>query len=156
MTILKDSHCDFKGKCKKEKKKLPDKQKDCRIISILRFILKILATRLKKLKIWGSSEPVQIMTGLENEGGSIEENTGMCGHSNSGAQRIYTKNSKERLITAVNNSNNKNSIRTEGKQELSKWKKQKWEEKQLYGYFKTQTKNSLHEMSRTWVCRGNI
>ena len=52
------------------------------------------------------------------------------------------KKSKEILITGVNNKNlNKNNLRTKNK--TTKSRKRKWEEKQLYGYFKQQLKK-LH------------
>ena len=37
-----------------------------------------------------------------------------------------------------------------------KRKKQKWEEKQLYGYFKKQTGEMAHEKTRTWLRKGNL
>ena len=46
----------------------------------------------------------------------------------------YTKKSKERLITADTNCNiNRKNLRTNNK---TKSRKQKWEEKQMHGYFK--------------------
>ena len=53
----------------------------------------------------------------------------------------YIKKSKERLITAANNSTD--NIRTN--RTTTKTRKQKWEEKQLYGYFKWRTGKTLNE-----------
>ena len=35
-------------------------------------------------------------------------------------------------------------------------RKQKWEEKQLYGRFKRLINNILHEKTRTWLRKGNL
>ena len=35
-------------------------------------------------------------------------------------------------------------------------RKQKWEEKQLYGYFKWQTSEISHEKTWTWLRKGNL
>ena len=52
---------------------------------------------------------------------------------------------KERLITATSNSIS--NIRPDGKQK--KTKNQKWEEKQLYGYFQRQIDGIAHD--KTWT-----
>ena len=36
------------------------------------------------------------------------------------------------------------------------YRKQKWEEKQLYGYFKQQTSEILHENILTWLRKENL
>ena len=59
----------------------------------------------------------------------------------------YTKRSKERLITVVINSR----VRTNRKRI-----KQKWEVKELYGYFKGYIMEIAHEMIKTWLRKGNI
>ena len=52
-----------------------------------------------------------------------------------------------RLITEANNSfDNIKTIKT---------RKQKWEEKQLYGYFKRQTSVIAQEMTSIWLPKGN-
>ena len=61
------------------------------------------------------------------------------------------KKSKERLITAAkNNKNNKKINRT------TVTRKQKWEEKQLSGYFKRQTSEISHEKTWTWIRKGKL
>ena len=55
--------------------------------------------------------------------------------------REYTKTSLQRLIAAAGNGNiNRNNLKTNIKTSTKKFRKQKWEEKQLHGYFKRQTK----------------
>ena len=61
------------------------------------------------------------------------------------------KRTKERLFTTVNSSEDTS---TDGK--TTKTKKQKWLEKQLYGYCKRQTSEILHEKTQTWLRKGNI
>ena len=74
-------------------------------------------------------------------------------YNSSGIRGIYIKKkSKERLITAASNSNG--NIRT--KRETIKTTNKKWEEKQLYGYFKRQTGDIVHEKARTWQRKGNL
>ena len=61
----------------------------------------------------------------------------------------YIKKNKERLITVTrNNTSNKRMNRT------IIARKQKWKEKQMYGYFKRKTS----KISQTWTClrKGNI
>ena len=55
----------------------------------------------------------------------------------------YSKKIKERLITGASHSTG--NIRTNRK--TAKTRKQEWEEKQLYGYFKRQTGGIVHEMN---------
>ena len=62
------------------------------------------------------------------------------------------KKSKERLITAARNSNS--NIWTS--KNTTKTRKQKWEEKQLYGYFKRQTAEIAHMKTWSWLRRGNL
>ena len=58
-----------------------------------------------------------------------------------------TKKRKERLFTAATNNNiNKNNLRTNNK--TTKSRKRKWQEKQLYGYYKRQTEKIAHKMTR--------
>ena len=53
----------------------------------------------------------------------------------------FIKNSKEKLITAANNINiTRINLRTNTKTTNKTSRKQKWEEKQQYGYFKRQRK----------------
>ena len=56
-----------------------------------------------------------------------------------------------RLITAIRN--NTNGTRTSG---TTITRKQKWEEKQLYGHFKRLTSNISHEKMWTWQRKGNL
>ena len=57
----------------------------------------------------------------------------------------------ETLITATRNNTDNTSInRTE------KNRKQTWEEKQLYRYFKRQTSDISHEKTWTWLRKGNL
>ena len=61
------------------------------------------------------------------------------------------KKRKERRITvARNNTNNTRINRT------TTTRKQKWEEKQLYGHFKWQTSKISHEKTWTWLRKGNL
>ena len=64
----------------------------------------------------------------------------------------YTKKSKDRLLMAANNS--RCGIWTNRK--TTKTRKQKWEEKQLYGYFKRQIEEVAHEKTWTWLRKGNL
>ena len=61
------------------------------------------------------------------------------------------KKCQKRHITATRNStDNININRT------TITRKQNWEEKQLYGYFKRQIDNISHEKSSTWLRKGNF
>ena len=61
------------------------------------------------------------------------------------------KKSKERLITAtIKNTDNIKINRT------TITRKQKWEEKQLYGYFKRQTNENSHEKTWTWLKKASL
>ena len=51
---------------------------------------------------------------------------------------------------------NRNNIRRNKKTTHVKPRKPKWEVKQLYGYFKRQTKDITHELTWTWLRRGNL
>ena len=62
----------------------------------------------------------------------------------------YIKNRKDRLITAENN--NTNNIRTN----RTTTTKQKWEEKQLYRYFKKQTDQISRENTEIWQRKENL
>ena len=62
----------------------------------------------------------------------------------------YIEKRGERLITATRN--NINYTRTN----TSTTRKQKWEEKQLYGRFKRQISNISHEITWTWQRKGNL
>ena len=61
----------------------------------------------------------------------------------------YIKKSKERQITAASNSTD--NIRTN-----RKTRKQIWEEKKTYGYFKRQTCEIKHEKTWTKLRKGNL
>ena len=63
----------------------------------------------------------------------------------------YIKKTKERLITVPSNSID--SIRIN---RTTITKKQKWEEKQLYRYFKRQTNEISLKMPGTWPRKGNF
>ena len=63
----------------------------------------------------------------------------------------YKKKNKERLITATRNSTNNIKI-----DRTTTAKKQKWEEKQMYGYFKRQTGEISREKIWTWLKKGNL
>ena len=58
------------------------------------------------------------------------------------------KKSKERLITAIENSTDNMMI-------SRKTRKQKWDEKQ-YGYFKRQTDEISHEKTCTWLRKRKL
>ena len=60
----------------------------------------------------------------------------------------YIKKNKERLIIVINNSMGNKSM---GKKNI-KTKKQKWEEKQVYGHFKPQ----LHTGNHQYGCEREI
>ena len=64
----------------------------------------------------------------------------------------YIKKSKKILITAASNSIS--NIRT--KRTSTKTWKQKWEEKQLYEYFKWQTSELVHGKIWIWLRKGNL
>ena len=62
----------------------------------------------------------------------------------------YIEKNKERVFTASsNNSDNISKNRT-----ITKTRKQKWEEKQLYGYFKWQTCEVSHGKTRARLQMG--
>ena len=61
------------------------------------------------------------------------------------------KMSKERLITATRNNTENKKINRK-----TITRKQKWEEKQLYGYFKRQTKEISHEKTWIWLRKGDL
>ena len=63
----------------------------------------------------------------------------------------YVKNSKERLITEIWNDPNNTGINR-----ATITRKQKWEEKQLYGYFKWQTSEISYEKIWAWLRKGNL
>ena len=63
----------------------------------------------------------------------------------------YIKKIKETLIKAARNSNG--NIRSIRKTTITTIK-QKWEEKQLYGYFKQQTADISQGMIWTWLRKG--
>ena len=86
------------------------------------------------------------------EGGRGLANIEDCVNTTIKALEDYTQKSTERLITAARNSDcNIWTIR-----DTTKTRKQKWEEKQLYGYFKRQTAEIAHEKSWSWLRRGNL
>ena len=59
----------------------------------------------------------------------------------------YIEKCRERLITITrNNTDNRTTIT----------RKQKWEEKQLYGHFKRLISNFSHEKTWTWLRNGNL
>ena len=63
----------------------------------------------------------------------------------------YIKKRRGRLITAIRNNTDNTSIN-----QTKITRKQKWKEKQLYGYFKRQTSKISHEKTWTWLRKGNI
>ena len=63
----------------------------------------------------------------------------------------YIQKREGRLIPATRN--NTNVTRTSG---MKITKKQKWEEKQLYGRFKRLTSNISHEKTWTWLRKASI
>ena len=64
----------------------------------------------------------------------------------------YLKKIKERLIIVTNKSTD--SIRTN--RTTTKIRKQKWEEKQAYGYFMRQTDEISHEKTWVWLRKGHL
>ena len=64
----------------------------------------------------------------------------------------YIKKSKVSSTTAANCS--RRDIITDRK--ATKTRKQKWNEKQLYGYFKQQSDKIAHETTWTWLKNGNL
>ena len=62
----------------------------------------------------------------------------------------YIKKNEKRLIKAASNSTD--NIRTNRK--IANTRKQKWEEKQLYGYFERQTSAIAHENAWTGLKKG--
>ena len=71
-------------------------------------------------------------------------------HRDSKKKKI-NKNSKERQIIATKNNTN-NTIRNR----ITKTRKQKWDEEQLYGHFKQQTSEISHEKTWTWIRKENL
>ena len=63
------------------------------------------------------------------------------------------KMSEERIITAIRNSTDSIMI---NRTTTTTTRKQKWETKQLYGYFKRQTDDISLEKTWTWLRRGNL
>ena len=62
----------------------------------------------------------------------------------------YIKKNKNRSIIMTRNSTDNIKINR------TITKKQKWREKQLYGYFKLQTGKISHEKTWTWIRKGNL
>ena len=60
----------------------------------------------------------------------------------------YIKKNQESLFTATRNNSRINRTTIT--------RKQKWEEKQLYEYFKRQTSEISHEKTWTWLRKGNL
>ena len=65
---------------------------------------------------------------------------------------LVVSRKEKRLIRAANNT--LGNIRTTRK--TAKDRKQKQEEKQLYGYFKRQTSKIAHEKTWTWLIKGKF
>ena len=63
----------------------------------------------------------------------------------------YIEKSKETFTIVTRNDTNSTML---NRTIISR--KQKWEEKQLYGYFKRQTGEISHEKTWTWLRRGNV
>ena len=63
----------------------------------------------------------------------------------------YIKKSQERLITAT-----KKMINNTRFNRTTITRKQKWEEKQLYVYFKRQTSEISNQKTWTWLRKGNL
>ena len=61
------------------------------------------------------------------------------------------KKTRGRLITATGNNTDNTGINW-----TTITRKQKWEEKQLYGYFKRQTSEISHLKTWTWLRKGNL
>ena len=79
------------------------------------------------------------MTGTDcmyQKGESELTNIEDCKDTSIRGHEVYIKKSKERLNSS-DKYNSSDNLRT--KKTATKTKKQKWEEKQLYGYFKGQT-----------------
>ena len=89
---------------------------------------------------------------LGKEGGRRLANIEDCVDDSTQGLEDYFKMNKERLITASNKSIG--NIRTDRK--TTKTKKQKWDEKQLYGYFKRQTSDIVHKRTCAWLKKGNL
>ena len=62
----------------------------------------------------------------------------------------YKERHRRKLISASRNNTDKSINRTETT------KKQKWEERQLYGRFKQLTSDISYEKKWTWLRKGNI
>ena len=64
----------------------------------------------------------------------------------------YIKKSKEKQITV-----SRKALTMLGqKRTTTKTRKQRWKEKQLYGYFKRQTGKISHKMTGTWLWKRNF
>ena len=86
----------------------------------------------------------------KEEGGGlviIEESV----HASTQQLEDYTEKRGEGLITATNNDTDNT---TTNRKTITR--KQKWEEKQLSGYFKRLTNNISNGISRTWLRKGNL
>ena len=64
---------------------------------------------------------------------------------------VYIEKCRGRLITATRNNTDNTRIK---RTKLTR--KQKWEEKQVYGHFKRQTSEISHEKTRTLQRKGNV
>ena len=62
----------------------------------------------------------------------------------------YIKKCRGRLITVIRKNTDNTSINR------TKTRKQKWEEKELYGHFKWQTSEISHEKTWTWLIKENL
>ena len=68
------------------------------------------------------------------------------------AKKTKNKKGKEIIIIGASNSN----FHIRSKRTTTKTRRHKWEEKQLYGYFKRQTGQIAHKMTLTWPKKGNL
>ena len=97
-----------------------------------------------------SRDDIDILYVSRKEGGRGLVNIEYC--LDATIQEVYTQKSKERLIAAARNSN----CNTWTSRNTTKTRKQKWEEKQLYGYFKRQTTEIVHVKCWPFLRRGNL
>ena len=73
------------------------------------------------------------------------------------SKNIQRGSKKKRRVTAASHNNiNKINLRKKRVTVNKNYRKQKWKEKQLYGYFKRQIKEISHEMTRICLRRGNV
>ena len=96
---------------------------------------------------WWHRQTICIKKKWGQETASIEDSV----HASIRWLKNYIKRSKEKLITTIRNSDDNINMK-----KTTITGKQKWEEKQLSGYFKRYNGEITHQNTWTWLRKGNF